>query len=314
VPFPWLIAKRMNQELIILIPYFGRWPEWINLFIESCKWNPDVRWLFYTDCGEPENRAENVNYAHLGFDDYKALACERLHIKFDPPDPYKLCDLRPCIGQIHKREIAGYRFFGYGDIDVIYGNIRRFYTDDLLAHSNAISAHSERLSGHFLVLRNTEAIRRAYERIPNYRDLLEEPRNMNMDEGSFTKIFRSSKSDLRGFRRILARFDPCRRATLFAERYSTVLSPRGWHDNTMNYPQNWVWRKGSLTNDRDGQREFLYLHFMRWQSARWINDPPAQGEAAWLHLKRIVNVDWRYAAVSGFGISPDGFTALPPSR
>ena len=200
----------MNQELIILIPYFGQWPEWINLFVESCKWNPDVRWSFYTDCGQPENSAENVDYVHLGFDDYKALARERLDIKFDPPDPYKLCDLRPCLGQILKREIAGYRFFGYGDIDVIYGNIRRFYTDEVLAQSNAISAHPERLSGHFLVLRNTEAIRRAYERIPNYRDLLAEPRNMNMDEGSFTKIFRSSKSDLRGLSRTLARFDPCR--------------------------------------------------------------------------------------------------------
>ena len=62
----------MNPSLIMLILYFGRWPEWIDLFVESCKWNPSVRWLLYTDCGEPENKADNVDYVHLSFDDYKA--------------------------------------------------------------------------------------------------------------------------------------------------------------------------------------------------------------------------------------------------
>jgi uncharacterized protein DUF6625 len=306
----------MNQELIILILYFGEWPEWINFFIESCKWNPEVRWLLYTDCGVAENKAENVEYVHLGFDDYKALARERLGVKFDPPNPYKLCDLRPCLGQIHQREIAGHRFFGYGDIDVIYGNLRRFYTDDLLESCDVISTHPERLSGHFLVLRNTEAIRCAYQRIPDYRDLLERPGNSEMDEGSFTTIFRSSASDLQGSHAIQPGSDPLRRGALFVERYSTILSPRGWHDGTMHYPQRWFWRRGSLTNESDGQREFLYLHFMRWQSARWINDPPAPGEASWLRLKRIVHLDWKDAASIGFCISPFGFTPLstPPAR
>jgi len=300
----------VSGEIIILIPYFGRWPEWINLFIETCKWNPEVCWLLYTDCGEPENKAENVRYVHLDFTDYKMLVRERLGIHFDPADPYKLCDLRPCLGQIHNREIAGFRFFGYGDIDVVYGNIRRFYTDDLLARADVISTHRERLAGHFAVLRNTEVIRRAYERIPGYQELLEQVRHANMDEGSFTAVLRSSETDLRRPVLLPERFDRCRCRSLFIERYGTILSPRGWHDGTMNYPQYWLWRDGRLTNERDGQREFLYLHFMRWQSARWMNDPPAEGEAAWLQLERIVNVDWRSAASSGFCISPRGFTAL----
>jgi hypothetical protein len=33
----------MREWLIMLMPYFGRWPDWMNLFIESCKLNPDVR-------------------------------------------------------------------------------------------------------------------------------------------------------------------------------------------------------------------------------------------------------------------------------
>jgi len=304
----------MNPWLIMLIPYFGRWPEWIELFIESCKWNPSVRWRLYTDCGEPQNKAANVAYVHLSFDDYKALVRERLGIEFDPPAPYKLCDLKPCLAYIHERDVAGFPFFGYGDIDVVYGNIRNFYTDEVLARSNVLSTHPERLSGHFAVLRNTRVFRRAFERIPNYRTLLELPQHTSMDEADFSAVFSPPAAKPHGLRRIADYLNPCRRGLLFVERYSTVLSPRGWHDGTMNYPQKWFWRRGRLTNERDGEREFLYLHFMRWQSDRWMPaDAPAPGEGAWTELERIVHVDWHRADIEGFCISPEGFTELRPT-
>src|SRR5262249_55714381 len=156
--------------------------------------------------------------------------------------PYKLCDLRPCLAYIHEQEIAGFRFFGYGDIDVIYGNIRSFYTDQALACFNVLSTHPERLSGHFAILRNTHALRRAFLRIPNYRTLLEQPHHAAMDEKHFSAVFSPSANKPHGFRRMTHYFDPCRRGLQFVERYSTILSPRGWHDGTMNYPQKWFWR------------------------------------------------------------------------
>ncbi len=307
----------MKPWLIMLVLYFGRWPEWIDLFVESCKWNPSVRWRLYTDCGEPENKADNVDYVHLSFEDYKALVRARLGIAFDPSTPYKLCDLRPCFAYIHERDVADFPFFGWGDIDVVYGNIRAFYTADVLARANVLSTHPERLSGHFAVLRNTRALKHAFERIPNYRTLLEQADHASMDEADFSEVFLPSAKP-RGFRRMIDYFDPCRRGLVFVEQHSTVLSPRKWHDGTMNYPQKWFWRRGRLTNERDGEREFLYLHFMRWQSDRWISDPPSPGEAAWLRLPRIVHVDWRSAAAEGFCISPEGFTKIglstaPPS-
>ena len=292
--------------LIMLIPYFGRWPEWIDLFIESCKWNPTVHWRLYTDCGEPDNRADNVEIVHLGFDDYKALVRERLGIPFHPTAPYKLCDIRPCLAYIHEREIAGFRFFGFGDIDVVYGNIRNFYTEELLKRFDVLSTHTDRLSGHFAVLRNTPKLRRAFRRIHNYRSFLEGPQYASMDEVPFALLFKRRG----GFHRIVDSFDHSRRRALFVERYSTVLSKRGWHNGTMNYPQKWFWLRGHLTNEQDGDREFLYLHFMRWKYDQYMPKTPAPGEGAWLKLERIVRTDWRRAAADGFCISPEGFTNI----
>jgi hypothetical protein len=281
-----------GQWLILLCPYFGRWPAWMNFFVESCKWNPEVRWRFYTDCGEPENKAGNIDYVPISFDDYKALVRARLKIAFDPADPYKLCDLKPALGLLHEQDIAGYPFFGYGDLDVIYGNIAAFYDSERLAGFDVVSTHPERLSGHFAVLRNTSELRHAFERVAGYRAQLESPGYTGFDEHQFSLVLPQSAAE----------------RALFTERYSTVLSPRGWHDGTMNYPQRWFWKRGRLTNERDGAREFLYLHFMRWQSPRWINNPAQPGEAAWVG-RDIIGMDWRHAA-DGFCVSPAGFAAI----
>jgi len=291
-----------DRWLIMLIPYFGKWPEWIDLFVESCKWNPSVCWRIYTDCGAPQNKAENVEIIDFTLADYKALVSDRLGLRFNPSDPYKLCDIRPALGYIHEQEIAEFRFFGFGDVDVVYGNIRKFYTDELLDQWDVLSTHNERLSGHFAVLRNTPQLRRAFRGIPNHRALLERPEYVGIDETLFGSALQRRNRLLNLVKR--------KPRTLFVERYSTVLSGRGWHDGTMNYPLRWFWRKGELTNDRDADRDFLYLHFMRWKSLRYLASSPAPGQGAWLNLDHLVHIDWPHAATHGFCISPAGFTAI----
>jgi hypothetical protein len=141
-------------------------------------------------------------------------------------------------------------------------------------------------------LRNTLAMRRVFERISGFDAMLLDPQYVGTDEFHLTRLLMTSTTERR----------------LFIERHSTVLSARGWHDGTMDYPQRWFWKAGRLTTEHDTDREFLYLHFMRWQSARWINNPPARGEAAWVG-RDIIRLDWRRAAAEGFCVSPEGFTS-----
>src|SRR5262249_20641845 len=153
---------------------------------------------------------------------------------------------KPCMGLLHEEDIRDFPFFGFSDIDVIYGRIARFYSEAVLAETDVVSTHPERISGHFAVFRNTRAIRHAFERIPGYHQRLEEADNAALDEVPYRDAFVSSSATER---------------TRFVEQYANVLGKRGWHDGTMNYPGRWFWQRGRLTNDRDGDREFLYLHF-----------------------------------------------------
>jgi len=298
------INSTKEPWLIMLMQYFGKWPEWIDLFVESCKWNPSVHWRIYTDCGPIDNIADNVELVSLSFEDYKALVSQRLNLSFKPSSPYKLCDLKPCLAHIHANEIGDFRFFGFGDVDVVYGNIDNFYVEDLLDRWDVLSTHDDRISGHFAVLRNTPEFRMAFEQIPGYKAKLEQPDYTALDEMPFGSLFkqRGGLSHLQNF------LHPYRRRALFEERYSTILSKRGWHDGSMNYPQKWFWHEGRLTNDQDGDREFLYLHFMRWKNAQYESNSPALGQGTWLDLDRVVRTDWRRAGTNGFCISPLGFT------
>ncbi|MBN46578.1 MULTISPECIES: DUF6625 family protein [unclassified Methylophaga] len=298
-----------QPTIVIVIPYFGQWPEWFELYLESCSRNPGIHWLFYTDCGEPINQCSNVSYVPMTFEEYKRLVSDRLAIHFNPTSPYKLCDLKPALGFIHESDIKDYDFFAIGDIDIIYGQIRSFITDDLLRKYDVIGTHNRRLSGHFAIFRNTDKYRQAFRKIPDWQKLMEMDEHLGLDESKFSKLFVRHKNHPLWLRKLWSFSSPYQRRVLYKEQFSTVLSPIKWLDGSSDHPQQWFWKDGHLTNDRDN-REFMYLHFMNWKSNRWLPKNLRDAPAAWSSLDKLVQIDINQARQNGFQISPQGFTPI----
>lgn len=298
-------------SIIKIIPYFGQWPAWFDLYLLSCAQNLDVDWVFYTDCAPPTKSPKNVRFVQLSFNDYKELVTRRLGIKFDPSNPFKLCDVRPAYGHIHFEDIRDYDFYAYGDIDIIYGQLRQFITDEMLEKYNVIGTHSRRLSGHFSLFRNIEQNREAFRKIPDWQQLMTAEHHIGIDESKFSKLFVRHKNHPLWLRKLWSLTSRYQRRVLFKEQYSTILSPIPWCDGRMDHPQNWFWRDGRLSNDRD-DREFMYLHFMNWKSSRWLPKSIRDNGAAWEKLDQLVHIDTNTAKLSGFQISPKGFTEIDP--
>ena len=309
------LGSSVTKSIVKIVPYFGRWPEWINFYIESIKANPSIDWIIYTDCPAPQNRAPNLTLKTMSFSDYNALVSERLGIDFNPGNPYKLCDIRPAIGRIHAEEVAPYDYFGYGDVDVIYGDIRRFYTDELLSRYEMLTTHFEWVAGHFTLFRNTPKMRNAFTRIPQWWEKMSNPQNLSVDEMEMTNLFLGNRLKKRQtWRRRLKRFlNPYQRKALFNETHASILAPRPWYDGSMEHPQVWYWRDGALTNARDGAKQFLYLHFMNFKSNRYLPAPYNEEPSAWMKLDSIIGMDQSDLS-QGFQISPQGFHALPQVR
>ena len=100
--------------------------------------------------------------------DYYQLVSDRLNIDFKPSSPYKLCDLKPALGYIHADRIKGFDFWAFGDIDLVYGNLRQYFNEARLKRYHLLSTHERRVSGHLCLIRNTERERRLFMRIDNW--------------------------------------------------------------------------------------------------------------------------------------------------
>jgi hypothetical protein len=223
-----------------------------------------------------------VQFTHLNYRAYQQMVSDRLNIRF-AGDAYKLCDLKPALGFIHQDILAGYDYYGFGDIDVIYGNLRKCLSPKMLT-KDMISTHPDRVSGHFCLLKNSGKMRNAFQKIPAWKALLENPEHSGVDESQFTKLFIKHRKHPEWLKRCSPRY----RACIFKEQYSTVMSHKHpWVDGTPNYPETWIWENGTLTADG---HEMMYLHFMNWKSGRWHNRNGEIGKAPWEHLDRLVHL------------------------
>lgn len=256
----------LNPSILILIPYFGKWPFWMPLFLKSCEYNPDVNWFLIGDCGEPDELPSNVSYEYSSFSDYCERVSSCLELDFYPDNAYKLCDLKPAYGFIHKEELQGYDFWGFGDLDLIYGNLRDYFTAEKLSKYDLFSTHERRVSGHLCLMRNNERFRNLFRQIPAFHERIQDKQHHALDEGGFSRLFLKRKNFPKPLFNLVGLFNPLRRAAEFKEAYSTPNGRVPWIDGSKDFPDYWVWEDGRLTNSKMMGAKFPYFHFLGWKS------------------------------------------------
>ncbi len=264
-------------SILFILPHFGQWPFWMPFFVESCRANADIHWLLISDCPRIDNLAPNVEQRHISFADYCVWISQRLGFTFAPKRAYKLCDLKPAHGYLHEADVQSYDYWGFRDLDLIYGNLRAYFTDERLQRYKFFSTHERRVSGHLCRLRNKPALRELFWRIHNFKARLQDQKNRRLDESGFTRLFLWRKNFPQPLFVIVGCLNPLRRVAEFKEAFSTPNGVRAWTDGSQDYPTYWRWQAGSLTNAKDGSREFPYLHFLHFKKNAWkaVDIPPA---------------------------------------
>lgn len=181
------------DRIAIIIPYFGKFRQSINLFLESCRRNPQIDWLFYTDCPWPsaEPIPANIRWTFTTLEATKALAEEKLQAPVNLERPYKLCDLKVFYGKIYEDDLKEYSWWGFGDTDVIYGDIHGFLKKIAYQNWDKINCW-----GHFTLLRNNSACVEAYKtELPGaigWQEVLSSETNVGYDERDYNPKFLST--------------------------------------------------------------------------------------------------------------------------
>lgn len=138
-------------SILLIIPYFGRFNNYFNNFLSSCKSNRTINWLIITDDETKYNYPENVKVIISSFDEIKNRIQSKFDFKIELSTPYKLCDYKPAYGFIFSDEIKNYDFWGYCDTDLIFGDIRSFLTPSVLNGKEKVLSR-----GHLSLYRNNK--------------------------------------------------------------------------------------------------------------------------------------------------------------
>ncbi len=154
------------QKIVIIFPYFGTLPVQYKMWRASALKNPTVDFLFFTDADvEP---AKNILVHNMRFEEFQKITQQAFDFPIVLNRPYKLCEYKQAYGYILQEYIKEYDFWGFGDLDLVYGDLRSFFTEDVLVHKFLLGW------GHLTLLHNDEDTNTYFmkqvEGYQNYKD------------------------------------------------------------------------------------------------------------------------------------------------
>ncbi|MBQ1556002.1 MAG: hypothetical protein IIZ79_00005, partial [Aeriscardovia sp.] len=159
-------------------------------------------------------------------------------------------------GEIFEEELRGYDFWGHCDLDLMFGNIRKFLTDDILEEYDKIGDQ-----GHSTLYKNKTDINSLYrthiDGIEEYEHILSSSKNYVFDEQVICNMYKELGKDY---------YNKTIYAHLNKYESSFYLGHLSEADVYKNKWQVFGWKDGVLTryylhNNNVETEEFMYIHF-----------------------------------------------------
>lgn len=146
------------KKIIFIVPYYGKVPDYFDIWLKSAEYNNEIDFLFVSDLDLNNILPENVHQLKLSFLDLKELIQSKFDFKIELDSPYNLCDFKPAYGDIFSQYIKDYDFWGNCDTDQIFGNIFSFLSEQILDKYERIL-----YLGHFSLYKNDELMKTFYK-------------------------------------------------------------------------------------------------------------------------------------------------------
>lgn len=263
----------MCPSICIVLCYYGTFPNTFQLYLDSCAFNSTINWLLVTDEENLQRKytvPQNLTVLNMELKDVEKLASKKMGFDVCIPTPYKLCDYKVAYGLIFEDYLKEYEWWGYGDCDVVYGDLRKFFTSERIEKYDKIYP-----LGHLSILKNNDACKRAFllsaPKTYDARSVYSQPNTVGFDEhnGINMKMFENGmKVDLTN--------DFVDRSTFF-KRFCTIdkkdITPyfyEPWVDKVRfiknRKRQLFVWKNGHayqyyVKNNKICSKELCYIHY-----------------------------------------------------
>lgn len=254
------------KSIVFILPFFGKWPIWFDGHLLSIKTNPTIHWLFYTDCNIPNDPPPNCRFVKSTLADMEVLFSSKIGVPITIDKPYKFCDLKPSYGHVFQEDIKDFDFWGFTDVDIIWGPIRKDMTPEILEQFDIVSSRNGLISGHFNLFKNIDPINKLYRKNDWYKKSYTDKKMKRFCEGTFSDITKEAINE-----------------GLLKVKWDEILcnqeNDRDSHQEY--YLDKWLWRDGKVLELKNGKpiNEVMYLHFINWKRTmkfskiKWQDNP-----------------------------------------
>lgn len=256
------------NKIVLIVPYFGKFPNYFQLFLNSCKENRDIcDWIIYTDDHSKYVIPDNVAFKYCEFSDIQKMIKNTILTEASISTPYKLCDYKPAYGMIFEDEIKQYDFWGHCDVDVIFGKLSHFINNDVLKNDKIFRL------GHLCFYKNNAENNRRFmypvNDIYRYKEVMCEEDNCIFDEAnengdiSIEEIWNQYKFS------IYKNDDGIANTYYKSNRIQLIFQREGaTYEREQQQHAIFYWDKGELLrlkveNKKLVMQEYMYIHLMR---------------------------------------------------
>jgi len=249
-----------KYNICLIIPYFGRFPNYIDFVFRSFGLNKNINWLLFSDCKNYSYLPDNIKLIDMTFNEFKELMQANFKFRISLDEPYKICDFRPAFGFCLEKYINKFDFWGYCDIDLIMGDLESYLSDDLLFKYDKIFTR-----GHLTILKNHPTVNKIFmdTSVPgvHYKKVFSSEGQYNFDEmHGINLLFRHNKINQHSSIDIVA--------DISSRSYRLELS-EFIIKNRANYnKQIFYWKKGKVYQaySKCGELkidEYIYIHLQK---------------------------------------------------
>lgn len=241
------------MKLALINLYFGKLPAYFPLWLASCQRNPSVDFFLFTDNTIQLNLPSNVNVVNMSFEEM----IERINGKF-PFEvkvliPYKLTDFKPAYGYIFEDMLISYDYWGYCDLDLIFGNIMKFVEPPMRDGKKKIYQ-----KGHLTIYKNIESMRTLFMRSGarfSYKSVYSDSECYAFDEYGGLIPITNKQSVEEYYQEDMADIS-CRINRLTASRQTN-------YDYQVFYYENGKVYRAYIENDVVRTQEYIYIHIQK---------------------------------------------------
>ncbi|MEP3387247.1 MAG: DUF6625 family protein [Reichenbachiella sp.] len=172
----------ISKNVCLLIFYYGKLPEYFNIFLKGAEFNSQINFKIVTDITPPNELPPNVEFVQLTIFEFCALAQKNTSATINKNiQPYKFCDFRPGYGLIMQDYIKDFEYWGYCDLDMIMGDLSSFL-QPLLGKYDLISSRNTWMHGPLSIFRNSSKVNKLFKQGKDWRFIFESNDYLGFDE------------------------------------------------------------------------------------------------------------------------------------